>query len=137
MRGVTFPAYFRRFETIFEKKCEGWTDKQKVSLLLQKLGTHENNKYTNFVLPRRTGDISFKETVDILSNIFGERVSLFHTCFSCLNMVKREDEDFVAYAGSVNRMCECFMLHDLSIDRFKCLVFVQGLTSSKDKNIRS
>ena len=38
-------------------------------------------------------------------------------------MVKREDEDF--------------MLHDLSIDRFKCLVFIQGLTSSKDKDIRS
>ena len=52
-------------------------------------------------------------------------------------MVKREDEDFVTYAGNVNRMCERFMLHDLSIDRFKCLVFVQGLTSSKDKNIRS
>lgn len=51
--GVTFPAYFRRFETIFEKKCEGWTDEQKVSLLLQKLGTDENNKYTNFVLPRK------------------------------------------------------------------------------------
>ena len=52
-------------------------------------------------------------------------------------MVKREDEDFVTYAGNVNRMCERFMLHDLSIDRFKCLVFIQRLTSSKDKDIRS
>ena len=52
-------------------------------------------------------------------------------------MVKREDGDFVTYAGNVKRMCERFMLHDLSIDRFKCLVFVQGLTSSKDKDKRS
>ena len=52
-------------------------------------------------------------------------------------MVKRENEDFVTYAGNVNRMCERFMLLDLSIDRFKCLVFVQGLTSSKDKDIGS
>ena len=51
-------------------------------------------------------------------------------------MVKREDKYFVTYAGNVNRMCERFMLHDLLIDRFKCLVFVQGLTSSKDTDIR-
>ena len=52
-------------------------------------------------------------------------------------MVKREDEDFVTHAGNVNRMCERFISHDLSVDRFKYLVFVQGLTSSKDKDIRS
>ena len=62
---------------------------------------------------------------------------MFHTRFSCLNAVKREDENFVTYAGNVNRMFERFMLLDLSIDRFKCLIFVQGLTSSKDKDIRS
>ena len=135
--GITFPAYFRRFESIFEKKCQSWSDEQKVILVLQKLGTDENNKYTNFVLPRKASDIPFKETIEILSSIFGERVSLFHTRFQCLNMIKKDDEDFVTYAGNVNKICERFLLNELSIDRFKCLIFVQGLTSSKDKDIRS
>ena len=36
---------------------------------------------------------------------------------------------------NVNQQCEKFNLKDLSIDMFKCLVFVQGLTASHDKNI--
>ena len=50
-------------------------------------------------------------------------------------MVKREGEDFVTYAGNVNRMRERFMLHDLSIDQFKCCSRLDF--SSKDKDIRS
>ena len=42
--GSTFPAYFRRYENIFVNRCSAWTEEQKVSLLLQKLGTEENNK---------------------------------------------------------------------------------------------
>ena len=106
---------FQRIWNTIGKKYEGWTDEKKVSLHLQTLGTDENYKYTNFGLPRRTGDISWEETVNILSSIFGEWVSLFQTRFSCLNMVKRENEDFVTYAGNVNRMCERFMLLDLSL----------------------
>ena len=28
-RGDTFPAYYRRFETIFTKRCEKWSDEEK------------------------------------------------------------------------------------------------------------
>ena len=34
--GVTFPAYFRRHEKIFSKRCLFWSDEEKVTLLLQK-----------------------------------------------------------------------------------------------------
>ena len=53
-----------------------------------------------------------------------------------MNIIK-EDEDFVAYAGKVNAQCERFKLKDLKEDMFKCLIFVQGLTSNKDKVIWS
>ena len=68
--------------------------------------------------------------------MLGERDSLFHTRYKCLNIIK-EDGDFVAYAGKVNAQCEWFKLKDLKEDMFKCLIFVQGLTSNKDKMIRS
>ena len=51
-----------------------------------------------------------------------------------MNIIKEDNEDFVAYAGKVNALCERFKLKE---DMFKCLIFVQGLTSNKDKVIRS
>ena len=135
--GSTFPAYFRRFENIFANRCIAWTEEQKVSLLLQKLGTEENTKYSNFILPKKPEEISFDETINCLSSIFGERNSLFHTRYKCLNIVKEDNEDFVTYAGNVNKQCELFKLQDLTPNAFKCLVFVQGLTASRDKDIRS
>ena len=136
-RGDTFPAYYRRFKTIFTKRCEKWSDEEKITLLLQKLGTEENTKFTNLILPKKPEDISFSETVKMLCSIFGERDSLFHTRYKCLNMQKEETDDIVTYAGKVNALCELFKLKDLSVDMFKCYIFVQGLTTPRDKDLRS
>ena len=53
-----------------------------------------------------------------------------------MNLRKQEDEDLVSFAGNVSQQCERFNLKDLSIDMFKCLVFVRGLTASCNKDIR-
>ena len=79
-------------------------------LVLQKLGAHENMKYTNYILPNKPEGMSFEETIETLSKMFGERDSLFHTRYKCLNIIKEDDEDFVAYAGKVNAQCEQFKL---------------------------
>ena len=135
--GNTFPAYFRRFETIFTKRCSDWTDEEKVTLLLQKLGTDENTKYANLILPKKPEEISFQETIHTLSTIFDKRDSLFHSRYKCLNIQKSENEDYLEYACTVNCLCESFKLSEISADLFKCLIFVQGLTAPRDKDIRS
>ena len=134
--GITFPAYFKRYETIFAKRCQSWSDEEKIMLVLQNLGAHENTKYTNYILPNKLEEMSFEETIETLSKIFGEQDSLFHIRYKCLNIIKADDEDFIAYAGKVNAQCEWFKLKDLKEDMFKCLIFIQGLTSNKDKVIR-
>ena len=73
----------------------------------------------------------------MLCSIFGERDSLFHTRYKCLNTQKEETDDIVTYAGKVNALCELFKLKDLSVDMFKCYIFVQGLTAPRDKDLRS
>ena len=135
--GITFPAYFKRYETIFAKRCQSWSNEEKIMLVLQKLGAHENTKYTNYILPIKLEEMSFEETIETLSKMFGKWDSLFHIRYKCLNIIKEDDEDFVAYAGKVNAQYEWFKLKDLKEDMFKGLIFVQGLTSSKDKVIRS
>ena len=51
--GSTFPNYYRRFETIFTKRCHDWSDEEKVTLLMQKLSTEVNTKYSNLILPKK------------------------------------------------------------------------------------
>ena len=44
-------------------------------LVLKKLGAHENTKYTNYILPKKTEEMSFEETRETLSKMSGERDS--------------------------------------------------------------
>ena len=48
-----------------------------------------------------------------------------------------DNDDFVIYAGVINGECENFKLNELTFDSFKCLIFIQDLTSNKDAEIRS
>ena len=54
-----------------------------------------------------------------------------------MNLTKKEDEDYMTFARIVNRECEKFRLSEITPEMFKCLIFVQGLTASKDGEIRS
>ena len=76
---MTFKAYFRRYKSIFEKDCEKWTDEKKVTFLLSKFGVAEHEKYVNFIQSRQPGEVTFRETIQILTKILGEQSSLFNT----------------------------------------------------------
>ena len=45
--------------------------------------------------------------------------------------------NFINYTGVVNRKCKEFNLATCPIDQFKCLMFVCGLTNSRDFDIRT
>nr|VZH93020.1 unnamed protein product [Spirometra erinaceieuropaei] len=112
-------------------------DAWKVRLLLRKLGPAEHERYANFILPKNPREVTFKDTVQTLSQIFGEQTSLFNTRFQCLQLCKRDCDDFITYAGIVNRECGRFQLGSLTEDQFKCLIFICGLQSPKDADIRT
>lgn len=45
--------------------------------------------------------------------------------------------DIYSYGGIVNKFCENSKLRDVSIEQFKCLVFVMGLKSHGDLDVRT
>ena len=51
--------------------------------------------------------------------------------------MKREDEDVISYAAKVNRHCENFLVIKCTADNFKCLIFVNGLSSQKDQEYKA
>ena len=132
----TFEAYYRRYEDIYITDCADWTDAKKVWLLLRKLGTVEHNKFVDYILPKKTCELGFLETVKLLSELFSSKTSLFYKRWKCLNLTKRDSDDYLGFASVVNKNCDDFKLGELSADNFKCLIFAQGLGSAKNAEIR-
>ena len=135
--GIIFDSWFRRFEDTFRVECSNLDDAAKVRLLLRRLGTLEYNKYVNFILPQNPRDLSFNETVQTLSKIFGEQSSLFSIGYQCFQISKSLSDDHLTYAGHVNKECERFRINEITADQFKCLIFICGLKNPEDMDIRT
>ena len=78
----TFTTYFRRYEDLYNIDCSNWSDQKKVRLLLSKLGA-------DYILPQKTSDQMFTETVKLLTELFSPKTSLFHKRWKCLNLTKK------------------------------------------------
>lgn len=132
VKDKTFASYFRRYEDLFEIDCGKWADAKKLRLLLRKLGTTEHSKFVDYILPRKTSDLTFVEAVNLLTELFSPKTLLFHKRWKCLNLTKKDSEDYLTFASVVNKHCDDFKLTELTTDNLKCLIFVQGLVSTKD-----
>ena len=66
-----------------KKMVKNGLTRKKVRLLLGKFGAAEHEKYVNSILPRQSGEVTFRETIQILMKIFGEQSSLFNTHWKC------------------------------------------------------
>ncbi|XP_040162622.1 uncharacterized protein LOC120900096 [Anopheles arabiensis] len=51
--GITFRAWFSRYDELFKKDAARIDDAAKVRLLLRKLGPNEHDRYSSFILPAR------------------------------------------------------------------------------------
>ncbi|XP_036334882.1 uncharacterized protein K02A2.6-like [Rhagoletis pomonella] len=129
--------WYARYEDLFEVDAANLDDAAKVRLLLRKLSVLEHTKYVNSILPKHPRDHTFKETVEKLTKLFGSQKSLFNMRYHCLQITKDATTDFLTYAGNVNKECEKFQHHKLTLDQFKCLIFIMGLKSPADFEVRT
>lgn len=132
-----FENWYRRFEDLFQRDAINLDDDAKVRLLLRKLDTVAHTRYINFILPKTPSEFSFTESVEKLKKLFGRHESLFKTRFKCFKLFKTDEMNYLDYMGNVNKACEDFELNKISIDQFKCLIFVAGLSSTKELDIRT
>lgn len=134
---IIFADWYARYSDLFEIDAANLDDAAKVRLLLRKLDTTAYARFTNYILPKLPRDYSFDETKLVLNKIFDRQMSLFNVRYNCLKVSKQSEDDFVSYAGKVNKQCEQFQLKELTNDQFKCLIFICGLNSNSDSDIRT
>lgn len=135
--GVTFDEWYNRHEDVFTDDGKDLDDASCVRLLLRKLDEGAYNRYANFILPTKPRERLFKDTVTTLKDIFGSSTSLFAIRYNCLQLKKNETDDFLTYAGNVNRQCENFKISTIESDEFKSLMFICGLSRPNDSDIRT
>lgn len=117
--GLTFDRWFSKYEDLFRQDGRSLDDAAKVRLLLRSLSVPVHEKFLNYLLPSHPRDFTFDDVVAKLKQIFGQQKSLFSKRYDCLKLEKSEADDFVSYAGIVNRQCEDFQLQKLTVDQFK------------------
>ena len=81
-------------------------------------------------LTKKSCELGFLETVKLLSELFSSKTSLFYKRWKCLNLTKRDSDDYLGFASVVNKNCDDFKLGELSADNFKCLIFAQKMQKS-------
>lgn len=112
--GLTFDRWFSKYEDLFRQDGRNLDDPAKVRLLLRSLSVPVHEKFLNYLLPSHPRDFTFDQVVEKLKAIFGQQKSLFSKRYDCLQLIKSEADDFVTYAGVVNRQCEEFELQKLA-----------------------
>ncbi|XP_062700352.1 uncharacterized protein K02A2.6-like [Aedes albopictus] len=134
---ATFAAWYSRYDDLFEKDAARLDDEAKVRLLMRKLGLSEHERYVSYILPKLPKEFSFAQTVVKLKSLFGAKESVISRRYRCLQIAKNPTEDHVAFACRVNKACVEFELGKLTEEQFKCLVYVCGLKSENDVEIRT
>lgn len=131
---VTLEAWFAKYEDLFEEDARALDGPAKVRLLLRNPVAHKT--YVNYLLPKKPKEVTFDEIIKTLKSIFGRQTSLFNQRYQCLQLKKDQADDYFTYARIVNEKCEEFKLSEINADQFKCLMFVSGLNSCKDSDVR-
>ncbi|XP_038106927.1 uncharacterized protein K02A2.6-like [Culex quinquefasciatus] len=135
--GCTFDSWYARYADLFDKDAGKLDDAAKIRLLMRKLNPAAHERFTSFILPKTPKDfMEFSVVVTKLKTIFGTPVSVFNRRFHCLQITKDDAKDFVSYSCRVNRACVDFKISELSEEQFKTLIFVCGLKSPRESDIR-
>ncbi|VDL82696.1 unnamed protein product [Nippostrongylus brasiliensis] len=133
---MAFSRWYARYKDIFTEEARQLPEGAKVRIICEKLDVVTFEKYQRHILPRDVSDISFEETIEILRKLFDFKASEFTTKYQCLKLEKSATEDYLTYTGRVNEFCEKAKLHDLDSDGIKCLLWIFGLKSQTEAEIR-
>lgn len=132
----TFESWYSKYSDLFNEDAKRLDDKQKVRVLLRKLGTREHELFKEHISPKSPSDLSFDETIKKLNFRFGSKETIFRSRFKCLRVSKKDGEDYFTYAGRINKLMEKVDYKKMSEDQFKCLLYVVGLQSNSEAKLR-
>ncbi|CAI2340087.1 unnamed protein product [Caenorhabditis sp. 36 PRJEB53466] len=133
--GETFDAWFSRYEDIIRTDGAELDDAARARLVVSKLNKREAERYRNNILPRAPKDVTFEDTITELRRLFNETKSVARLRFELLT-TKFTGQDLKDYTGMVKRRFNAAKWTDFGPDQAQCLLWIIGLQSPDQMELR-
>lgn len=75
------------------------------------MGRKEHDRYTTYILPKQEMGFSFTEKIEQLTDVSGEKHSLFNIRFNCL---KDDAYDYVTFASHFNKPLKSYCPYSMA-----------------------
>ncbi|XP_011860071.1 PREDICTED: uncharacterized protein K02A2.6-like [Vollenhovia emeryi] len=124
---ATFESWYKRYETIFTTEIEGWTEPEKIRLLMRKFTRSDYQRFADSVLPRVPTDLTLQEAAKLLKSMFGYSETKFSMRFKCFDIRMEDSATYGEYGARINKLGEKFGVANFSADDLKNLLFISGL----------
>ncbi|XP_057376195.1 uncharacterized protein LOC130697282 [Daphnia carinata] len=135
--GCTFHVWYQRFEDVMSQEGSKLKQEAQARFLITKLDAACYARLVDKILPKKPTELNLKEAVEILEKMFEQKMTTFRKRYDCFKVIKPPTQDYATFSTLVNRKCERAQLNQMSDDDFKCLVFVSGLQSPEDAEMRT
>lgn len=108
-----------------------------VRLLLCKLDPDEHVRCTSYIRLAEPRTLAFPGIVQTINKPFDQTPSLFSARFKCIQILKKEANNFVTYAGFFNTKCERFCVEPLTEDGLRCFILIRGPKAPRYEHVRT
>lgn len=126
-----FESWYKRYETIFTTEIEGWTEPEKIRLLMRKFTRSDYQRFADSILPRVPTDLTLQEATKLLKATFGYSETKFSMRFKCFDIRMEDSETYSEYGARINKLGEKFDVANFSADDLKNLLFISGFKDPK------
>ncbi|VDM44297.1 unnamed protein product, partial [Toxocara canis] len=134
--GYTFDVWFNRYEDVIVQDGSTLDEAAKARFIVSKLDAVAYTRFTNHILPKRAPELCYDDTVKTLKELFGHNTPVFARRYNYLR-TKRNGESLSDCTGMVNRRHEMAEFNAITPEQMKCLVWICGLHTPDDADIRT
>ena len=103
---------------------------------LLKLDLETYNSYTDHIMPRTPGSLSYEETKEVLEDMLGDKISVFRRRIDVMRLAIG-NLTFRKLRSTINRMVALAQFDSLTKENFKCLIYISALQGTKYADIRT
>ncbi|VDM43190.1 unnamed protein product [Toxocara canis] len=125
--GCTFDVWFNRCENVIAKDGSTLYKAARARLIVPNFDAAAYSRFTNHILLKRASKVGFDDTTN--TSVFASRYAYLRT--------QRNGESLSDFTGIVNRQHEMAEFNAITLEQMKCLVWIYGLHTIKDADIRT
>ena len=122
----TFDLWLSRYENFITKDGATLSEEAKVRLVIGKLSPINYKQYAESILPAKTHEVSYVDSITKLKSLFCDTKSIFVRRYEAF-MAKQRSTDPLEFADAVNAQWERAEVSTITAEELKTLTFISGL----------